>query len=95
MKIICNFHKKMEHKHLGRRHPRLWFFISKMRHEEVKVKLAIASYDRRDARPLRKRKYKDIERRISYRRLKRSYGTGNRNLTEYWNAMVYFVAKFH
>ncbi|CAG2208063.1 unnamed protein product [Mytilus edulis] len=79
--------------HVGRRHPNLWFFISKLRHEEVKVKQAIASSDRGDAPPLRKRKYRDLERRI--KRLKRSYRSGNRNLTEYWNAMVYVVANFH
>lgn len=69
------------------------FFISKLRHEEVKVKQAIASSDRGDAPPLRKRKYRDLERRI--KRLKRSYRSGNRNLSEYWNAMVYVVANFH
>ena len=91
-KIFSAFNRRWN-TDVGRRHPNLWHFINKLRAEEVKCTLAVAASDRGEEPPRRKRKYRDLERRI--RRLKRSYRAGNRTLTQYWNAMTYVVATFH
>ena len=78
---------------VGRRHPSIWFFLNKLRKAEVKCTLSVNHADNGQNPPLRKRKYRDLERRI--RRLKRSYRRGQRILTQYWDAMTHVVATFH
>jgi len=49
---------------VGRRHPNIWFFLNKLRKEEVKCTLSVNQADNGQNPPLRKRKYRDLERRI-------------------------------
>ena len=78
---------------MGRRHPNLWYFIKKLRQEEVRVITSVESARRGDAPPLRKRKYVVLQHRIN--RVQESYRAGRRNLDQYWAAMMYAVSTFN
>ena len=79
---------------VGRKHPNLWYFIRKMRAEELRTSNSIMSCNRGDPPPPpRKRKYRLLQDRIN--RLQRAYRRGQRPLNEYWDAMIHTVARFN
>lgn len=77
---------------VGRKHPNLWYFIRKMKTEEVRTSNSIEACDRGDQPPPRKLKYRMLQARID--RLQRQYRRGQRQLDAYWDAMVHTVARF-
>jgi hypothetical protein len=87
---------------VGRKHPNLWYFIRKMRAEELRTSNSIMSYNRGDPPPPRNRgdpppprksKYRLLQERIN--RLQWAYRRGQRPLNEYWDAMIHTVARFN
>jgi hypothetical protein len=78
---------------VGRKHPNLWYFIRKMRAEELRTSNSIMSCNRGDPPPPRKRKYRLLQERINT--LQRAYRRGQRPLNEYWDAMIHTVARFN
>ena len=78
---------------VSRKHPNLWYFIRKMRAEELRTSNSIMSCNRGDPPPPRKRKYRLLQERIN--RLQRAYRRGQRPLNEYWDAMIHTVARFN
>lgn len=78
---------------VGRKHPNLWYFIRKMRAEELRTSNKIMSCNRGDPPPPRNRKYRLLQERMN--RLQRAFRRGQRPLNEYWDAMIHTVARFN
>jgi hypothetical protein len=77
---------------VGRKHPAIWIFIRKMKDEQRLSQISAAAALRGDPPHSRKRKWRDVERRII--RLKREYNDGDRDIAEYWNAIVHVIKAF-
>ncbi|CAG2202049.1 unnamed protein product [Mytilus edulis] len=60
--------------------------------EERRSVLGIQASNRGDNPPTRRLKYRRLQARID--RLQATYRAGNRNIDQYWNAMIYTVAQF-
>ena len=78
---------------VGVRHPNLWHFIRKLKDEGRRVVRQIRADDRGDAPPTNKRRYRQLQERVS--RLKADYGAGRRSLKGYWRAIAHAVHEFH
>ncbi len=67
------------------KHPSLWTFIRHLKDRQAIVEGSLDAARRGDEPPPRRRKWRNLERRLI--RLKRQYNTGNRNLDSYWAAV--------
>ncbi|XP_070198735.1 uncharacterized protein [Littorina saxatilis] len=74
---------------VGRRHPNFWYFLTRVRQEEVLSRGAINAVARGEAPPARRLKYRRMETRIQ--RLKAEYHSGRRSLYRYWSACAHLV----
>ncbi|KAJ8028899.1 hypothetical protein HOLleu_28153 [Holothuria leucospilota] len=74
------------------RHPNIWFVIRRIKNEGEKTRLKSRRADMGDRRPKRKLKWRKLERRIT--NLRRSLRRGDRNLRDYWSAVVYVTKAF-
>ena len=77
---------------IGRHHPNLWHLIKKLQEEEH-----FAQLDKRRATdginpPSRKRKWRDLEERIS--NMKAQLARGDRTLEGYWKAVSHIMMEF-
>jgi len=70
---VVGFHTRWNGE-VGVRHPNLWHFIRKLKDEERRVQRQIRAVDRGDAPPTKKRRYRQLQERVS--RLKADYVAG-------------------
>ena len=74
------------------KHPNLWHFVRTLKDEERSTAIVIQAAERGDLPPLRRKKWRALERRIN--NLKRQYADGERDLTSYWSAIAHAVKVF-
>ena len=89
--IVSGFHMRWNAA-VGRHHPSLWHFLRKLKDQQKKTELQIAAVIRGDPRPAKRRKWRNLEKRIT--RLKEEYNRGARTLDQYWDAVVYCITNF-
>jgi len=92
---VVGFHTRWNAE-VGVRHPNLWHFIRKLKDEERRVQRQIRAVDRGDAPPTKKRRYRQLQERVS--RLKADYVAGmvagRRSLNRFWRAIAHIVREF-
>ncbi|KAL5009881.1 hypothetical protein ScPMuIL_012186 [Solemya velum] len=74
------------------RHPSSWTFIRCLKDQQGATETTIDAANRGDAPPKRRRKWRNLERRL--KRLKRDYVDGVRNVDNYWEAVCHCVVSF-
>ncbi len=74
------------------RHPSLWTFITHIKNEQERVDRQAAEAERGDPRPRRRRRWLQLEQRITH--IREQYAQGVRTLTQFWDAIVYAVHQF-
>ncbi|CAH1277171.1 Hypp9491 [Branchiostoma lanceolatum] len=88
---VEGFHQRWNNT-IGRAHPPLWFFLQRMKDEQKTVEQTLASVARGDPPPPRRRKWRELERRIT--RLRQEYVDGRRSLDRCWCAVVHAIKTF-
>lgn len=89
--LLLGFHQKWNSS-IERTHPSLWIFVRKLKDEQRETEISAASALRGNPPKPRRRKYREMERRIQ--RLKADYTNGRRTAEEYWRAMCHVVRTF-
>ena len=69
------------------KHPSLWIFLRHLKDRQAIVEATLDGAQRGDTPPPRRRKWRNLERRLQ--RLKDEYTNGDRDLNSYWDAVSY------
>ena len=89
--IVSAFNRRLNAQ-VGKRHPNLWYVISQLRKEESRAKIQIRAADRGEQFPVRRRKYRRLEHRVS--QLRSNYRMGVRDIEQYWRAVTHAIMEF-
>ena len=104
--IVSAFNRRWNAQ-VGKRHPNLWYVISQLRKEESRAQLCafvqqnplnslsqgrIRAADRGELFPVRRHKYRRLERRVA--QLRSDYRMGVRDIEQYWRAVTHAIMEF-
>lgn len=78
---------------VGVRHPSLWVFIRILKDQHTIHETAVAGMRNGNPPPIRRRKWRILERRINH--LKNEYNNGIRNIDDYWRAVCHVIMHFN
>ena len=88
MHDLPGFHNRWN-RSVGVQHPSIWIFIRKLKDEEHFCNVKIHAAERGDNPPSRKRRFRQLQERLS--RLKQDYVAGIRSVNQYWAAVAHSV----
>ena len=71
------------------KHPSIWIFIRNLKDIQTLAERSKIAADRGELRPVRRRKWRRLEARLTT--LKAQYVAGDRNLNSFWKAVSYLI----
>ena len=77
---------------IGVHHPSLWVFVRILKDQHAVHEAAVEGMRQGNPPPLRRRKWRILERRINH--LKEEYNNGIGNIDDYWQAVCHIILNF-